>query len=94
MPPARLAGGMLLGACTTKSRAYLPANSAPPQSTHVDMDLGLQGKLAVVTGSTSGIGKAIAIKLAEGGAHVVINGRSEATTNAAVADIQVAQDSQ
>lgn len=57
------------------------------------MDLGLQGKLAVVTGSTSGIGKAIAIKLAEAGAHVVINGRSEATTNAAVADIQVTQDS-
>ena len=51
------------------------------------MDLGLQGKLTVVTGSTSGIGKWITIKLAEGGAHIVINGRSEETTNAAVADI-------
>ena len=76
MPPARPSGGHApRGMHHQKSRAYLLANSAALQSSHVDMDLGLQGKLAVVTGSTSGIGKAIAIKLAEAGAHVVINGR-------------------
>ena len=42
------------------------------------MNLGLQGKLALVSGSTAGIGFAIAAALAEEGARVVINGRTEA----------------
>src|SRR3989441_11570131 len=42
------------------------------------MDLGLRGKTAVVTGSTAGIGLAIATALAEEGAAVVVNGRADA----------------
>ena len=42
------------------------------------MDMGLRGKLALVTGSTKGIGKAIAVELAREGADVIINGRQEA----------------
>jgi len=42
------------------------------------MDLQLKGKTAVVTGSTAGIGLAIATTLAQEGANVVVNGRSEA----------------
>jgi NAD(P)-dependent dehydrogenase (short-subunit alcohol dehydrogenase family) len=41
------------------------------------MDLDLTGKTALVTGSTAGIGLAIAIGLAEQGAHVWINGRAK-----------------
>ncbi|MFK7769201.1 MAG: SDR family NAD(P)-dependent oxidoreductase [Mariniblastus sp.] len=37
----------------------------------------LLGKTAVVTGSSSGIGRAIAIELAEQGAHVVVHGRAD-----------------
>jgi len=48
------------------------------------MNLGLQGKLAVVTGSTAGIGFAIAAALAEEGALVVINGRAEARVDVAL----------
>jgi NAD(P)-dependent dehydrogenase (short-subunit alcohol dehydrogenase family) len=41
------------------------------------MNLQLTGKLALVTGSTKGIGFAIATSLAREGAKVIINGRSE-----------------
>jgi 3-hydroxybutyrate dehydrogenase len=40
--------------------------------------MGLVGKVALVTGSTSGIGLAIASALAKGGAHVILNGFGEA----------------
>jgi NAD(P)-dependent dehydrogenase (short-subunit alcohol dehydrogenase family) len=42
------------------------------------MNLDLKGKSAIVTGSTAGIGLAIAAALAEEGASVVVNGRTEA----------------
>ena len=42
------------------------------------MDLQLTGKLALVTGSTAGIGLAIAQALAREGARVIVNGRTEA----------------
>ncbi len=45
----------------------------------------LHGELALVTGSTSGIGKAIAIEFAAQGARVVVHGR-DATRGAAVVD--------
>ena len=41
------------------------------------MDLRLDGKVAVVTGSTSGAGVAIARTLARQGARVVVHGRNE-----------------
>jgi len=36
----------------------------------------LQGKVALVAGSSGGIGRAIALKLSENGADIIINGRS------------------
>jgi NAD(P)-dependent dehydrogenase (short-subunit alcohol dehydrogenase family) len=47
--------------------------------------LGLEGKQALVTGSTSGIGYAIAHGLAAEGAAVVITGRTQAGVDAALA---------
>ncbi|MDF2696129.1 MAG: 3-oxoacyl-[acyl-carrier protein] reductase [Labilithrix sp.] len=54
------------------------------------MDLGLQGKKAVISGSTAGIGFAVAAALAAEGAAVVVNGRTEARVEAAVAKIRAA----
>jgi NAD(P)-dependent dehydrogenase (short-subunit alcohol dehydrogenase family) len=49
------------------------------------MKIDLSGKTALVTGSTSGIGYAIAAGLAATGAEVVINGRTKAKTDAGAA---------
>jgi len=51
------------------------------------MKIDLSGKAALVTGSTSGIGHAIARGLAAAGADVVVNGRTPAKVDAAVASI-------
>lgn len=42
------------------------------------MELGLSGKLCLVTGATTGIGRAIALMLADEDARLVIGGRNEA----------------
>ena len=49
------------------------------------MDLQLKGKIALVSGSTAGIGNAIAAALAREGARVIVNGRTSAAVDAAVA---------
>ena len=49
------------------------------------MDLQLTKKIALVTGSTAGIGNAIAASLAREGATVIVNGRSQAAVEGAVA---------
>ena len=54
------------------------------------MDLQLNGKKALISGSTKGIGLAIAIALAREGAHVVINGRSDDSLAAAREQIRSA----
>ena len=54
------------------------------------MDLKLKDKLALVSGSTAGIGYAIAAALAGEGARVVINGRSQASVEDAATKIMAA----
>ena len=48
----------------------------------------LKGKTALVTGSTSGIGRATAVGLAARGAHLLVVGRDEQRANDVVAEIE------
>jgi NAD(P)-dependent dehydrogenase (short-subunit alcohol dehydrogenase family) len=52
------------------------------------MELKLTDKVALVTGSTAGIGLAIARSLASEGAHVYLNGRTQERVDAAVAALR------
>jgi NAD(P)-dependent dehydrogenase (short-subunit alcohol dehydrogenase family) len=52
------------------------------------VDLQLSKKIALVTGSTAGIGNAIAAALAREGASVILSGRTQAAVDGAVAAMQ------
>jgi NAD(P)-dependent dehydrogenase (short-subunit alcohol dehydrogenase family) len=52
------------------------------------MDLELEGKRAMVTGSTAGIGYAIAEALAKEGATVIVNGRTQARVDTALGNLK------
>jgi 3-oxoacyl-[acyl-carrier protein] reductase len=51
------------------------------------MDLGLQGRVALVSGASQGLGRAIAAELAAEGATVAISSRSRGKVDAAAAEI-------
>ena len=51
------------------------------------MDFGLKGKNVLITGSTKGLGKAIAEVAAEEGANVVVSGRKEEEAKALASSI-------
>jgi len=52
------------------------------------MDLQITGKKALVTGSTAGIGLAIAEALTAEGASVIVNGRTQARVDAAITQLR------
>jgi 2-deoxy-D-gluconate 3-dehydrogenase len=56
-------------------------------SSYLEQKFGLHGKVALVTGSSQGLGKAMARALALSGADVIINGRDAAKLAPVVAEI-------
>lgn len=54
------------------------------------MELGLEGRTAIVGGSSRGIGRAIALELAAEGANVVLSARDPAALDAAREDLRTA----
>jgi NAD(P)-dependent dehydrogenase (short-subunit alcohol dehydrogenase family) len=52
------------------------------------MDIDLSGRTAFISGSTQGIGRAIAARLAGSGAHTVVNGRDAGRVEHAVGELR------
>ena len=52
------------------------------------MDLGIKGKVALITGGSRGIGKAAALEMAKEGCHVAITGRDEVALKATAEEIK------
>ena len=57
------------------------------------MDLGLRGKVALVTGASKGIGKAVAMEFAREGCRVVISARGEEELEKTAEEIRQIEDS-
>jgi NAD(P)-dependent dehydrogenase (short-subunit alcohol dehydrogenase family) len=60
-----------------------PAHGTPARSVAANVK-GLEGKVALVTGGSSGLGEAVVLRLAEEGVHLAVGGR-DAERTAAVA---------
>jgi NAD(P)-dependent dehydrogenase (short-subunit alcohol dehydrogenase family) len=73
--------------CPFSATRY-PCQRKPTKRFLKNMDLQLTDKLALVTGSTAGIGLAIAKILSTEGATVIINGRSQESVKGAIAQVQ------
>ncbi len=56
------------------------------------MDLGISGRRAIVLASSRGLGRACAESIAREGVHVVVNGRTAADVDTAVAELRDAHD--
>jgi len=52
--------------------------------------MSLEAKTILVTGATDGLGKLVALKLAEGGARVLLHGRDQAKGEKVLAEVQAA----
>jgi len=52
------------------------------------MDLGIKNKVAFIAASSKGLGKAIALELAQEGAIVIINGRKQDSLEKAKREIE------
>lgn len=60
---------------------------APQRARAADAPLSYAGKTVLVTGSTDGLGRALALALAADGAHVIVHGRNAERGRAVVAEI-------
>src|SRR5471030_2483396 len=55
---------------------------------YLENKFGIRGKVALVTGSSQGLGRAMALALAQAGADVIVNGRDAAKLTPVVSEIE------
>src|SRR6266849_959120 len=71
---------------TQRSRRSKGKSNAEEGNSMAAQDLPLAGKIALVTGSSQGIGRATALRLAQSGADIIVNYRSNSGAAAEVKD--------
>ena len=86
MPAGFRSRGLFLRSATPSPMGSDAGTLVVASNSH--MDLQLNGKTALVTGSTAGIGHAIATALAGEDATVIVNGRTQARVDEAIKSIQ------
>jgi NAD(P)-dependent dehydrogenase (short-subunit alcohol dehydrogenase family) len=80
-----LMGSAAVFAGFASTRALFAAEAGAAGAAKADDSL--KGRIALVTGSTDGLGKAVALKLANAGAHVIVHGRNVERGNAVTKEI-------
>lgn len=79
-----LAGALIAGACAYGQPSMLSAQSG---ATAGDASADTARRVMLVTGSTDGLGREVARRLAATGAHVIVHGRNQERGTALVAEI-------
>lgn len=85
--PARLLTPLMFSLLVVMALFAPGAGIAQPQGSASQSTESLEGKVALVTGSTDGLGREVAIRLGQLGAHVIVHGRSEQRASEVVAQI-------
>jgi NAD(P)-dependent dehydrogenase (short-subunit alcohol dehydrogenase family) len=80
--------GVLAAGWPLASRqVFAAADAAPAGSTSATDIPSLEGKTVLITGSTDGLGRNVALKLARAGAHVIVHGRNQERGDAVAREI-------
>src|SRR5690606_33679883 len=81
-------GAVMLGLAAR--RLFAQADTQPTSGAGTPMNAMLSGKTALVTGSTDGLGRAVAVELGTMGATVIVHGRNVERGREVVQDIEAA----
>lgn len=85
-----LAGVVVLGVSLGGVAAWANTGTSQPSTTGNTIDMERQQKVVLITGSTDGLGREVAKRVAASGAHVIVHGRNQERGAEVVREIEAA----